>query len=65
MSGLAYFGAGLGIGVALGVLFAPRSGAETRGRLREPAEEKKESVRDDTGYFTAAADTGEPYGDGM
>ena len=31
---LSYFCLGLGLGVAVGVLFAPKSGAETRDYLR-------------------------------
>jgi gas vesicle protein len=36
---LSYFFLGLGLGVAVGVLFAPKSGAETRNLLRSKAEE--------------------------
>lgn len=36
---LSYFFLGLGIGVAVGVLFAPKSGEETREYLRSKAEE--------------------------
>jgi gas vesicle protein len=36
---LSYFFLGLGLGVAAGVLFAPKSGAETRELLRSKAEE--------------------------
>ena len=36
---LSYFFLGLGLGVAVGVLFAPKSGAETRDLLRSKAEE--------------------------
>ena len=38
-SKLSYFFLGLGLGVAAGVLFAPKSGAETREFLRSKAEE--------------------------
>lgn len=35
--GLSYFFLGLGVGVALGVVFAPKAGIETRGLLRDKA----------------------------
>lgn len=38
-SKLSYFFLGLGLGVAAGVLFAPKSGSETRDFLRSKAEE--------------------------
>jgi gas vesicle protein len=44
-SGLVWFLAGLGIGAAAGVLYAPRSGAETREALRARAEEGTERAR--------------------
>ncbi len=44
-SGLVWFLAGLGIGAAAGVLYAPRSGAETREALRARAEEGSEQAR--------------------
>jgi gas vesicle protein len=44
-SGLIWFLAGLGIGAAAGVLYAPRSGAETREALRASAEESTEKAR--------------------
>lgn len=37
---------GLGIGVGLGVLFAPRSGAETRNDLSERASDLASSARE-------------------
>ena len=40
-----WFLAGLGLGALAGVLYAPRSGAETREQLRARAEESKEYVR--------------------
>ena len=40
-----FFFLGLGIGVAIGVLFAPKSGAETRELLREKAEEGKDYIK--------------------
>jgi gas vesicle protein len=40
-----WFLAGLGIGAAVGVLYAPRAGSETREVLRAKAEEGREYVR--------------------
>jgi gas vesicle protein len=42
---LSYFFLGLGLGVAVGVLFAPKSGAETREFLRSKAEEGIDNVK--------------------
>ena len=42
---LSYFFLGLGLGVAVGVLFAPKSGAETRDYLRSKAEEGADYVK--------------------
>ncbi len=44
-SKLSYFFLGLGLGVAAGVLFAPKSGAETRAFLRDKAEESTDLVK--------------------
>jgi len=44
-SKLSYFFLGLGLGVAVGVLFAPKSGAETRAFLRDKAEEGADYVQ--------------------
>jgi gas vesicle protein len=44
-SGFLWFLAGLGIGAAVGVLYAPRPGAETRDALRARAEEGRDQVR--------------------
>lgn len=43
-NGLVWFLAGLGAGALLGVLYAPRSGRETRQALREKAEEGRDFV---------------------
>jgi gas vesicle protein len=40
-----WFLAGLGVGAVVGVLYAPRSGDETRDVLRSKAEEGREYVR--------------------
>lgn len=40
-----WFLAGLGVGAAVGLLYAPRSGSETREVLRARAEEGREYVR--------------------
>ena len=44
-SKLPYFLCGLGIGAALGILYAPRSGEETREELRHRANEGRDYVR--------------------
>jgi gas vesicle protein len=41
-----WFLAGLGIGAVVGVLYAPRSGNETREALRSRAEEGRDYMRD-------------------
>jgi gas vesicle protein len=42
---VSYFFLGLGLGVAVGVLFAPKSGEETREFLRSKAEEGTDYVK--------------------
>ena len=42
---LSYFFLGIGLGVAVGVLFAPQSGEETRRLLRDKADEGADYVR--------------------
>jgi gas vesicle protein len=44
-SKVSYFFLGLGLGVAAGILFAPKSGAETREFLRNKAEEGTDYVK--------------------
>lgn len=43
--GLSYFFLGLGIGVAVGMIFAPQAGAETRGQIRSKAQEGGDYLR--------------------
>ncbi|HEX4594565.1 MAG TPA: YtxH domain-containing protein [Bryobacteraceae bacterium] len=40
-----YFFLGLGLGVAVGLLFAPNSGAETRDLIRSKADESKDYLK--------------------
>jgi gas vesicle protein len=42
---LSYFFLGLGLGVAVGVLFAPKSGAETRDLIKSKAGEGADYVK--------------------
>jgi gas vesicle protein len=44
-SSLPYFLFGLGVGAAAGILFAPKSGEETRDELRRRAEEGREYLK--------------------
>ena len=51
---ISYFCLGLGIGVAVGILFAPKSGEETRQLLRSKADEGGD-------YVKRMADEGSEY----
>jgi gas vesicle protein len=44
-SKFSYFAFGLGLGLAVGVLFAPKSGEETRDFIRSKADESKDFIR--------------------
>jgi gas vesicle protein len=44
-----YFFLGVGIGVAIGILFAPKSGEETRGLIRAKADGSKDFLKRKTG----------------
>lgn len=45
-SGFLWFLAGLGIGAAVGVLYAPKSGDELRQQIREAAEDGRNTVKE-------------------
>ncbi len=45
-SGILWFLAGLGIGAAVGILYAPKSGEETRQQLRDAAEQGRDVVKE-------------------
>jgi gas vesicle protein len=54
---LSYFFLGLGLGVAAGLLFAPKSGAETRDLIASKADEGKEYLkRQSEGLKDSASD---------
>ena len=46
-SGMGKFLAGLGIGAGLGILFAPKSGEETRKELKEEENKNEKKINDD------------------
>ena len=52
---LSYFFLGLGIGVAAGVLFAPKSGPETRELIRNKANEGADYVKRRSQEFSEQA----------
>ncbi len=52
---ISYFLLGLGVGVAVGVLFAPKSGTETRELLRSKAEEGKDYLARRSGELKDSA----------
>jgi gas vesicle protein len=45
-NGILWFLAGLGVGAALGVLYAPKSGGETRDAILSAAEEGTDAMRE-------------------
>jgi gas vesicle protein len=51
---LSYFLVGLGVGIAVGILMAPKSGEETRGYLKEKADEGSR-------YLKTRAEEGKDY----
>lgn len=54
-SKFSYFAFGLGLGLAVGVLFAPKSGDETRDYLRNKADEGREFLRRRSGELREQA----------
>jgi gas vesicle protein len=42
---VSYFFLGLGVGIAVGILFAPKSGSETRELIRTKADDSREYLR--------------------
>lgn len=52
---ISYFCLGLGIGVAVGILFAPKSGEETRQLLRSKADESKDYLKRKSGELKDSA----------
>jgi len=44
--GILWFLAGLGIGAALGILYAPRTGEETRQQILDAAEQGRDAVKE-------------------
>ena len=52
---LSYFFLGLGIGVAVGILFAPKAGDETRGLIRDKAGEGADYVKRRSTEFKESA----------
>ena len=45
-SGILWFMAGLGIGAALGILYAPKTGEETRQQILDAAGQSKDAVKE-------------------
>ncbi|MCX6635261.1 MAG: YtxH domain-containing protein [Acidobacteria bacterium] len=52
---LSFFFLGLGIGVAVGILFAPKSGEETRELIRDKAGEGKDFLKRRSGELRETA----------
>jgi gas vesicle protein len=44
--GILWFLAGLGIGAAIGILYAPKTGEETRQQIREAAEQGRDAMKE-------------------
>ena len=52
---LSFFFLGLGLGVAVGILFAPKSGSETRELIRSKANESGDYIRRQSGQIRESA----------
>ena len=55
-NGILWFLAGLGVGAALGVLYAPKSGQETRDAILNAAEEGGDAVRERARHYREQAE---------
>ncbi|MBS1150649.1 MAG: hypothetical protein H6Q89_2347 [Myxococcaceae bacterium] len=55
MPALAIFGAGVLVGVGLGMIFAPRTGAEIRGQLQSQFKRVEQKVRGNGGVQPSAS----------
>jgi len=54
---LPYFFLGIGVGLAVGMLFAPKSGEETRAMLKERADDSRDFLKQKSGEFASAPAT--------
>jgi len=54
--GLTNFLLGLGVGIGLGILFAPKSGEETRGFLKAKADEGSDYLKKTSSEWKSTAD---------
>jgi gas vesicle protein len=52
---LSSFLLGLGVGIGIGILFAPKSGEETRGLIKNKAQESTEFLKQRSGEFKESA----------
>lgn len=59
---LAIFGAGVLVGVGLGMIFAPRSGQELRGQLQSKLKSVEQRVRGNGGETAAVPSPSRPSG---
>lgn len=57
---LAIFGAGVAVGVGIGMIFAPRTGQELRGQLQSQLKRVEQKVRGAAEAATAGTSAGVP-----